>query len=87
MKANIWEHEKLSLWLADFCLLLLLTAIPGVEETINLSLESLKQPLELKWAGFGRRRSPKTTEKVVEMMNSPEFPHSDDGPLMSPTVI
>ena len=67
MKANIWEHEKLSQSsspernsYADIVL--------GVGKTMDVSLENLKQVLEPKWAHFGRKRNPDTSEEVMEMI-------------------
>ncbi|KAL8745671.1 MAG: hypothetical protein Q9190_002211 [Brigantiaea leucoxantha] len=53
----------------------------GVGKTMDVSLENLKQKLEPKWAHFGRRRTPETSERVLELMNSAEFRQISDGPM------
>ena len=58
-----------------------LIPVLGVGKTMDVSLENLKQTLEPKWAHFGRKKNSDTSEKVMEMMNSAQFRHVDDGPL------
>lgn len=48
---------------------------------MNDSLENLKHVLERKWARFGRRKNPETSEKVYEMMSKENFRHTSDGPM------
>jgi hypothetical protein len=40
---------------------------------MDVSLENLRGKMEPKWANFGREKSLKTTEKVVELMNTEKF--------------
>ncbi|OBT78546.1 hypothetical protein VF21_01011 [Pseudogymnoascus sp. 05NY08] len=45
----------------------------GVGKTMDVSLENLKNVMEPKWAHFGRNKTPETSEKVLEMMNSEKY--------------
>jgi hypothetical protein len=49
---------------------------------MDVSLENLKHILEPKWAHFGRKKNPETSEKVIEMMNGENLKSAtgDDGP-------
>lgn len=48
---------------------------------MDVSLENLKESLEPKWAHFGRRKNPATSEKVYDMMNKDSLRHNSDAPL------
>ncbi|KAL8898679.1 MAG: hypothetical protein Q9192_001959, partial [Flavoplaca navasiana] len=53
----------------------------GVGKTMDVSLENLKAKLEPKWAHFGRRKNPATSERVCDMMNEDLLRHNSDAPL------
>ena len=55
----------------------------GVGKTMDVNLENLKQVIEPKWAHFGRKKNLDTSEKVMEMLDSPRFRNTADGPLRS----
>ena len=48
---------------------------------MDVSMNSLKEAMNTKWAHFGRKKTADTAEKVVEIMNSDRFRRVDDGPL------
>ena len=80
MKANVWQHEKFgqchTLPQTD----VMLTSIPGVGKTLDVSLENLKQEMEPKWAHFGRRKTLETSGRVYEMMRGEAFPRTAGTP-------
>ncbi|KAI4172983.1 MAG: hypothetical protein LQ346_008505 [Caloplaca aetnensis] len=53
----------------------------GVGKTMDVSLENIKRTLEPRWAYFGRRRNPETSERVYEMMNNDLRQKPSDAPL------
>ncbi|KAL8761844.1 MAG: hypothetical protein Q9184_002087 [Pyrenodesmia sp. 2 TL-2023] len=53
----------------------------GVGRTMDVSLENIKRTLEPRWAHFGRRKNPETSERVYEMMNHDTFRKTSDTPL------
>lgn len=46
---------------------------------MDVSLENLSQIIEPKWAHFGRKKTLKTSEKVMEMMNTEKFRQAASG--------
>ncbi|KAL8895523.1 MAG: hypothetical protein Q9207_008138 [Kuettlingeria erythrocarpa] len=53
----------------------------GVGKTMDVSLENIKRTLEPRWAHFGRRKNPETSERVYEMMNNDLRQKPSDAPL------
>jgi hypothetical protein len=49
-------------------------------------MESLRAVMEPQWFQFGRKKTSKTAEKVMELMNSEKFrlAVSGDAPMMRP---
>ena len=82
MKANVWNYEPLGTcnYFPD-TIPSILTSDTGVGKTMDISLETLKQVLEPKWAHFGRKKNLDTSEKVMEMMKSEGFQKMDNGPF------
>ena len=73
MKANVWTHEQLG----KHCLVVRmrekLRDLTGVGKTMDVSLENLKRTLEHKWAHFGRRKTPETSERAYDTMRADQF--------------
>jgi small subunit ribosomal protein S10 len=53
---------------------------------MDVSLENLTNVIEPKWAHFGRKKTLKTSEKVMELMNSEKFRQASSGnaPMTAP---
>ncbi|KAI9746451.1 MAG: mitochondrial 37S ribosomal protein rsm10 [Claussenomyces sp. TS43310] len=45
----------------------------GVGKTMDVSVQNLENILEPKWTHFGRKRNLKTSEKVMDLMNTEKF--------------
>lgn len=74
MKANVWEYNELGTKpLGESSLRTVANNSIGVGKTMDVSLENLKGVIEPKWAHFGRNKSLRTSEKVLEIMNSEKY--------------
>jgi len=53
---------------------------------MDISMENLRTVMEPQWSQFGRRKTSKTAEKVIELMNSEKFrlAAGGDAPMMRP---
>ena len=53
---------------------------------MDISMENLRAVMEPQWSQFGRKKTSKTTEKVMELMNSEKFrlAAGGDAPMMRP---
>jgi hypothetical protein len=53
---------------------------------MDASMEDLRAAMEPQWSQFGRKRTSKTAEKVMELMNSKKFrlASGGDAPMMRP---
>jgi hypothetical protein len=51
---------------------------------MDVSMENLRTVMEPQWSQFGRKKTSKTAEKVIELMNSEKFrlATGGDAPMM-----
>jgi len=61
------------------CRVLLMIMPTGVGKKMDVSLENIENVMEPRWAHFGRKKTLKTSQKVMELMNSEKFRLASSG--------
>ena len=53
--------------------------LAGVNKEMEVTLDNMTERDQPKWAHFGRKRTLKTTEKVIDIMNTERFRQASSG--------